>query len=255
VEALEDAGFHVVMPRTHLCCGRPLYDYGLLNGARRYLERVVDALREEIRAGTPVVGIEPSCVAVFRDELPRMLPHDEDAIRLAKQTFHLAEFLEQRGYEPPALAGHAVVHGHCHEKATSGFDPVQKLLEQTGLELEVPDSGCCGMAGAWGYEPSHYDVSMAAAERVLLPKVREAPRDTLLVANGFSCRTQIQQGAQRDALHVAQVLRLARTGRTPEAPEPSSRRRLARAAAVGAAALACALAAANRRRARSARGI
>jgi Fe-S oxidoreductase len=210
VEALEDAGFRVVMPQGHLCCGRPLYDYGMLDLAARYLERVLEALRDEIRAGTPVVAAEPSCVAVFKDELRKMRPQDEDAKRLAQQTYHLAEFLQQEGYRPPHLMRKAVLHEHCHQHATGGIDPDKQLLEAMGVEVEVPDSGCCGMAGAWGYEKGHYDVSIACGERVLLPKVREAPADALVVTAGFSCRSQIEQATDRRALHVAQVIQLAR---------------------------------------------
>jgi FAD/FMN-containing dehydrogenase/Fe-S oxidoreductase len=218
VESLEAAGYHVVLPEGHVCCGRPLYDYGFLGLARRYLERTLDLLRDEIRAGTPVVGIEPSCVAVFRDELGKLLPHDEDGRRLAKQVFHFGEFLEREGYEPPVLPRKVLLHGHCHHKATGGIDSEQKLLEQMGAQVEAPDSGCCGLAGSWGYEAGHYDVSMACGERVLLPEARRAPSDTLLVADGFSCRTQIAHGAGRKALHLAQVLALARNGELPAQP-------------------------------------
>ncbi len=231
VEALEHAGLAVSIPRRHLCCGRPLYDYGFLDRARAYAERTIDALRPEIRDGVALVGVEPSCVAVFRDELPKLLPDDEDAKRLSSQTFHLAEFLLEHvdGYEPPRLARHALVHGHCHERATGGFEPASKLLEKMGARVEAPDSGCCGMAGAWGYEESHYDVSQACAERVLLPAVRDAAPQTLVVGDGFSCRTQIEQaGTGRRALHLAQVLQLAYrhgeqgpSGRFPEEAAPS----------------------------------
>jgi Fe-S oxidoreductase len=211
VEELEDAGFHVQVPRGRVCCGRPLYDYGFLGLARRYLERTIAALREEIRTGVPLVGVEPSCVAVFRDELLKMLPDDEDAKRLCKQTFHLAEFLSREdGYEPPQLAGRALLHGHCHGRATNGFEPEQQLLERVGLVVEAPESGCCGMAGAWGYERAHYDVSVSCAQRKLLPAVRGAAPKTMIIASGFSCRSQIEQLAGPKPLHVAQVLRLAR---------------------------------------------
>jgi Fe-S oxidoreductase len=222
VEALEDARCNVVIPQGHLCCGRPLYDYGMLDLAERYLERVLDALRDEIRAGTPVVGAEPSCVAVFKDELVKMRPNDQDAQRLAKQTYHLAEFLQEEGYSPPPLERKVVLHEHCHQHATGGIDPDRKLLEAMGVEVEKLDSGCCGMAGAWGYEKSHYDVSIACGERVLLPKVREAPTDALLVTAGFSCRSQIEQETPRRALHIAQVIQLARDhGATgPRGPYP-----------------------------------
>ena len=221
VEALEDAGYNVVVPQLHLCCGRPLYDYGMLDLARRYAERVVSHMRDDIRAGVPVVGIEPSCVAVFKDELRKLLTLDEDAERLAKQTFHLSEFLAQADYAPPQLQGRALLHGHCHHKATGGISPEKKLLEQMGLEVEELDSGCCGMAGGWGYEPDHYEVSMACGERVLLPKVREASPETIVVADGFSCRSQIEQGdTGRGGMHVAEVIKLARDrGAIPAYPE------------------------------------
>jgi Fe-S oxidoreductase len=208
VEALEEAGHRVTIPREHLCCGRPLYDYGMLGRAERYLNRVLARLRDDIRAGTPVVGIEPSCVAVFKDELRKLLPHDEDAKRLAKQTFHFGEFLGR--HEPPSFSGNALLHGHCHQKATGGLEGTRQVLERMGLEVEVLDSGCCGMAGAWGYERDHYDVSMACGERVLFPAVRRAADETLVVADGFSCRNQIEAGTGREALQLAEVLRLAR---------------------------------------------
>jgi FAD/FMN-containing dehydrogenase/Fe-S oxidoreductase len=261
VEALEAAGFRVTMPRRHLCCGRPLYDYGMLGLARRYLERVLDELRDEIRAGTPVVGIEPSCVAVFKDELPMILPNDEDGRRLCKQAFHFAEFLEQRaeGWEPPRLERCAILHGHCHHRATGGVDGEQKLLEKMGVQVEKLETTCCGMAGSWGFEDGHHELSMQIGEHSLLPKVRSAPLDSLIVADGFSCKTQIEQsGIGRRALHVAEVLQLALDHGpagppgSPEralrsAPRPSPRRRaahLAAAAAIPAATAALAAAAA-----------
>jgi Fe-S oxidoreductase len=247
VEALEQAGFEVALPRPHLCCGRPLYDYGFLGLAREYLERVVDELRDEVQAGTPVVGLEPSCVAVFRDELPKMIPDDEDAKRLARQTFHFAEFLAEHAgeYEPPPLERRVLLHGHCHERATGGFEPAERLLERMGAQVAPVDSGCCGMAGAWGYEHAHYDVSVACAERALLPAVRDAAPQTLIVSDGFSCRSQIEQlDGERRALHLAQLLQLAYelgpagpAGRFPEHAaarlSPSPRRRLRAAAIAG----------------------
>ena len=218
VEVLEDAGYRVEMPTSHVCCGRPLYDYGMLDLARRYLLHVLDVLREDIRAGVPVVGVEPSCLATFKDELAKMLPHDEDAKRLAGQAYHFAGFLEHVGYEPPPLRRKALLHGHCHQKATGGIEGEKKLLEKMGVEVDAPDSGCCGMAGSFGFEQGHYHVSMACGERVLLPAVRAAPADTLVVADGFSCRTQIEQGRTgRRGLHVGQVLKLA-LDHGPEGP-------------------------------------
>jgi Fe-S oxidoreductase len=210
VDVLEAAGYRVEVPQLHLCCARPLYDYGFLRLARRYLLRVIDALRDDLRAGVPLVGVEPSCVAVFKDELPKLLPHDEDGKRLCKQTHHFADFLERAGFEPPELGGRALVHGHCHHKATGGLDGERALLERMGIEIELPDSGCCGLAGSFGFEQGHYDVSIACGERVLLPAVREAAPETLIVADGFSCRTQIDQAdTGRRGLHVAEVIAAA----------------------------------------------
>jgi len=223
VEALEDAGFHVVVPQGHLCCGRPLYDYGMLDLAESYLKRVLSALRDEIRAGTPVVGVEPSCVAVFKDELLKLWPADQDAKRLAGQTYHFSEFLAEHAgnWEPPQLHRKALLHGHCHQQATGGTEPDKQLLERMGVEVEVLDAGCCGMAGGWGYETGHYDVSIACGERVLLPKVRGASFDSLIVSDGFSCRSQVEQGQTgRRALHAAQVLALAREFGPAGPPDP-----------------------------------
>jgi FAD/FMN-containing dehydrogenase/Fe-S oxidoreductase len=251
VEALEAAGWHVVVPQGHVCCGRPLYDYGFLTMARRYLLRTLDQLRDEIRAGTPVVGIEPSCLAVFKDELVKLLPHDDDAARLSKQAFHFAEFFRTQEIEPPRVGGKALLWGHCHHKATAGIDGEHELLEQMGLEVENVTGGCCGLAGSWGFEADHYDYSLQAGEHALLPAVRDADPQTLMVADGFSCKTQIEQGKTgRRALHVAQVMKLARehgekgAGSFPEREyyerrPPASRGRKARRAAglLGAGAL------------------
>lgn len=215
VTVLEAAGYRVVVPSQFLCCGRPFYDYGLLDLARRHLRQILDTLRSEIRAGVPLVGLEPSCVAVFRDELRGLFPHDEDARRLERQSFLLSEFLDQqaRDLSLPRLARPALVQGHCHQKALMGMGADEHVLAKLGLDFTVLDSGCCGMAGAFGFERGErYEVSIKAGERVLLPAVRNAPPETLIVADGFSCREQIAQGTGRRALHLAEVLDLALRG-------------------------------------------
>jgi Fe-S oxidoreductase/FAD/FMN-containing dehydrogenase len=212
VTVLEAAGFHVLLPSRPVCCGRPLYDYGMLTLARSYLRSTLKTLRPLLQAGVPVVGLEPSCLAVFRDELINMFPHDVDAQRLHGQSFVLSEFLTQRAHDwpIPRLDRKALVQPHCHHQAVMGFDAEQQVLESMGLDVEIPDSGCCGMAGSFGYEAGeHYNVSIAAGERVLLPGVREADDDTLIVADGFSCRGQIGSGTDRTGLHLAQVLAMA----------------------------------------------
>ncbi len=210
VRVLEDAGCRVVIPEATLCCGRPLYDWGFLGQARALLHHVLRATRDEIRTGTPIVGLEPSCISVFRDEATNLLAGDADARRLADQAQTLTEFLAGRSdYRPPQLAGRALVHGHCHHRSVLDFDAELDLLRRTGLELSVPDSGCCGMAGSFGFERGdHYAVSVAAGERVLLPAVRAAATDTYVVTGGFSCREQIVQRTGRDVLHPAELLAL-----------------------------------------------
>jgi FAD/FMN-containing dehydrogenase/Fe-S oxidoreductase len=211
VETLESAGFDVVVPEPDLCCGRPLYDYGMLDTAKRWLSQVLTTLRSEIEAGTLMIGLEPSCTAVFRDELMALFPHHEQAIRLSQQTFTLAEFLNKFApeYQPRKLRRKALVHGHCHHKAIMKVDCDAELFDKLGLDFEILDAGCCGMAGAFGFETDHYDVSIACGERVLLPAVRCAPEEMLIIADGFSCREQIRQTTDRRALHTAQVLQMA----------------------------------------------
>jgi FAD/FMN-containing dehydrogenase/Fe-S oxidoreductase len=208
---LEAAGFRVIVPDGFLCCGRPLYDYGMLDTAKRMLRHLVRRLAPYARDGVPIVGLEPSCVAALRDELPAMLVHDEDAIRVSQSAMTLAEFLEEHveGWAMPRLEGRAMVHGHCHHEAIMGMDAERKLLERLGLDYEVLDSGCCGMAGSFGFEADKYDISVAIGERRLLPAVREAPADALIVADGFSCRTQIEQLTDRRALHTAEAIEMA----------------------------------------------
>ncbi|MGH9684663.1 MAG: FAD-binding and (Fe-S)-binding domain-containing protein [Candidatus Acidiferrales bacterium] len=211
LEALESLGFEVEVPQAHLCCGRPLYDYGMLGLARRLLERALESLRPQIRAGVPIVGLEPSCVAVFRDELTNLLPRDEDARRLSKQVFLLSEFIDKRSpdFSAGPLGKTAIVHGHCHQKALMGMNSDEKLLSKLGLDFNILDSGCCGMAGGFGFERDHYEVSVKVGETALLPAVRAASPDTLIIADGFSCREQISQCTNRHAMHIAEVLHMA----------------------------------------------
>jgi Fe-S oxidoreductase len=240
---LEHAGYQVRLPDRVLCCGRPLYDFGMLPLARRLLGQVLEELRPAVRAGLPVVGLEPSCLSVFRDELTNLFPEDQDARRLAERTFTLAELLvgQTFGYRPPRLPGRALLHGHCHQRAIVGMDADLALLGRMGLEAELVDAGCCGMAGPFGFEAGHYRTSQAMGERVLLPRVRAADAGTLVVADGFSCATMVAQGAGRRPLHLAEVVQLGlRGGQAP--PEPASARRSrprrGRAVAVGAGAAA-----------------
>src|SRR6185437_6453024 len=225
VEVLEAAGYEVVMPTRPLCCGRPLYAAGMLPTAKKLWRQILDSLAPAIREGVPLVGVEPSCVAAFRDELVNLFPKDEDARRLAKQTFMLSEFLVKEGYEPPRLSRKALVHFHCNHHAVMGKEAENTLLKKLGLDFHDLNAGCCGMAGPFGFEDEHYALSVQCGERVLLPAVREASRDTLIIADGFSCREQIAQETNREALNVAQVLRLAlrEDGAIPPEVEPAAR--------------------------------
>ena len=210
-EVLEAAGFDVLVPRAHLCCGRPLYDLGLLDRAKSLLLEVMDALYQEIEQRTPIVVLEPSCAAVFRDELINLFPNDDRAHALSKQVFLLSEFLEQyaKDFPIPKLARKALVHGHCHHKAIMKMTAEEAVLRRVGIDFTAPAPGCCGMAGAFGFEKEKYDISRAIGELELLPAVRQAPTDWLIVADGFSCREQIAQETDRHALHLAEVLQMA----------------------------------------------
>ena len=209
VAVLEAAGWRVIVPRQPLCCGLTWVSTGQLAIARRVLRRTVRALAPYLRRGVRVVGLEPSCTAVFRSDARELMPGDQDVTRLREQTVTLAELLTQHtpGWEPPQLGGAAIAQTHCHQHAIMGYDADQALLRAAGVDVDVLDSGCCGLAGNFGFEAGHYDVSLACAERSLLPAVRKAPQATLVLADGFSCRTQIEQaGTGRTPVHLAQVL-------------------------------------------------
>ena len=207
-KVLAAAGMTVQVPRQHVCCGRPLYDFGFLKQAKSYLANILDRFEVAIMAGLPVVMLEPSCASVFQDELLNFFPNDERAQRLARQTRMIGSVLaDAKNWHPPSLIGRRIVlHGHCHQKAIMSMQPDLSLLRATGAEVTLLDSGCCGMAGPFGFERDKYEVSQALGERVLLPAVRAAaPRD-IIVTSGFSCREQITQNGLRSAVHLAEVL-------------------------------------------------
>ncbi|HMA18067.1 MAG TPA: FAD-linked oxidase C-terminal domain-containing protein, partial [Thermoanaerobaculia bacterium] len=210
VDVLEGAGFEVEVPGADACCGRPLFDWGMLDAARRLLAKTLDVLQPTAADGAPILVLEPSCAAVFRDELAELFPKDERAARVAERTHLLAGLLESSpGGRVPTLSRRALVQFHCHQRAIFGVEPDRRVLSGMGVAFDVPDAGCCGMAGAFGFERSHFAVSAAIGERVLLPGVRDAAPETLVLADGFSCREQIAQGTGRRALHLAEALRLA----------------------------------------------
>jgi FAD/FMN-containing dehydrogenase/Fe-S oxidoreductase len=208
VEVLEAAGFHVQIPKAGLCCGRPLYDWGMLERAKGLLLAILDALAPEIEKGTPLVVLEPSCAAVFRDELTNLFPHDARAQGLSRQTLLLSEFLTQRAtnFRLPQLQRRALVHGHCHHKSIMKMTDEEAVLREMGIDFYAPAPGCCGMAGSFGFEKDKYAISMAVGELELLPAVRRATSDSLIIADGFSCREQITQSTGRRTLHLAEVI-------------------------------------------------
>jgi len=207
---LTQAGFQVETPKGHICCGRPLYDFGLLDAARAYLARVLDLMTPQIDAGLPFIFLEPSCASVFKDELPELFPNDEHAKRLSGQVWLLADWLAAKAPEfgEGSLEGaHILVHGHCHHKAVFGGPASEiALLRRAGAKVEAIQSGCCGMAGPFGFEADKFEVSKKIAEDGLLPAVQAASPMTILVADGFSCREQISQLGHKQALHFAEVL-------------------------------------------------
>jgi Fe-S oxidoreductase len=183
----------------------------MLERAKNNLSQIMSALGPQIDAGLPIVVLEPSCASVFRDELHNLFPSDERATRLRNQTFLLSEFLQNYApdYRPPKLPIKVLLHGHCHQKALMKMNHEEALLRSLGVEVQSPDSGCCGMAGPFGFEKDKFEVSQAVAERVLLPAVRNAAQDTVIVADGFSCREQVLQGTGKPAIHLAEVLKMA----------------------------------------------
>jgi len=211
VAVLEDAGFEVVLPRGPVCCGLTWISTGQLGIARRVLRRSLRSLDGYLLAGVPVVGLEPSCLAVFRHDAVSLLPEKAAAVRAKALMFTLSELLATYAPEwtPPQVGADALVQIHCHQHAVLGFEADRALMQSAGISAEVPDSGCCGLAGNFGFEQEHYDLSMAVGERVLLPAVRAASQSTLILADGFSCRTQISQATDRRPEHLAQVLAAA----------------------------------------------
>jgi Fe-S oxidoreductase len=207
VAVLERLGYYVVVPRQ-TCCGRPLYDFGLLESAREHLDAVFAVLGDALKDDTPIVVLEPSCFAVFRDEAVNLYADRPIARALADRAVLFTPFigphLERR--ELPLLSGPALVHVHCHQRALAGVGETAAALRAGGLNADILDAGCCGMAGSFGFDNAHYQVSLEVGERVLLPAVRHASPDTVIIADGFSCREQIRQSTGRQAVHVAQLL-------------------------------------------------
>ncbi|TCN42856.1 FAD/FMN-containing dehydrogenase [Kribbella orskensis] len=219
VEVLEAAGFEVVLPDKRVCCGLTWISTGQLGVAQRVMKRSLAILAPHLAAGTPIIGLEPSCTAAFRQDAPDLLNDNPLAHAAAKSTFTLAEFLTKSNWKPPQVGGEALVQPHCHQHAVLGFDADKALMAAAGITAVIPDAGCCGLAGNFGFERTHYTVSKAVGERALLPAVRAASNDTTILADGFSCRTQIEQGTDRHPLHLAEIL-AARLARNASDSEP-----------------------------------
>jgi Fe-S oxidoreductase len=209
VSVLERCGFQVTVPTMDLCCGRPLYDFGMLDLARHLLKKVLSTLANDIEAGTPIVVLEPSCASVFRDELPNLFPDRQDARRLSQQVYLLAEFLERFASDfewPDVPETPLALHGHCHQKAIFSLDAERSLMRKLAADCEVISVGCCGMAGAFGFNEEHYEVSVNVGELGFLPKVRGLAQTRTVLMDGFSCREQAQQLAGTTTEHLAEFL-------------------------------------------------
>jgi FAD/FMN-containing dehydrogenase/Fe-S oxidoreductase len=226
VSVLEDAGWAVDIPAEPLCCGLTWISTGQLRTAKRILGRTVARLAEHVRAGAFVVGLEPSCTTVFRSDAAELFPDEQDVRRLRDHTVTLAELLTRHtpGWQPPRVDREVLAQVHCHQHAVLGWDAEAQLLDAAGARAEALQSGCCGLAGNFGFQPGHGEVSRALAERVLLPRVRDAAASAVVLADGFSCRTQIHEldNGGREAMHLAELL--ANAGQLPaEHPERHQR--------------------------------
>jgi Fe-S oxidoreductase len=214
VQVLEAAGYEVLLP-GHRCCGRPMISKGLVNQARRAAQDTVAKLTPYVEKGIPIVGLEPSCLLSLRDEYLYLLPGDSRAKEVAENSFLFEEFIAKLAEAGElklsfkTAPAKVLLHSHCHQKSLVGSAPGKLVLSLPGYSVEEVDSGCCGMAGSFGYEKEHYDISLAMAERRLLPKVREQSEDTIIAAAGTSCRQQILHGSGRLALHPAEILQKA----------------------------------------------
>ncbi|RKR37523.1 FAD-binding and (Fe-S)-binding domain-containing protein [Paraburkholderia sp. BL17N1] len=212
-DVLKQLGWHVVLPKNRLCCGRPLYDFGLLERARELLTHILDDLADDIAAGVPLVGLEPGCLSVFKDELLKQLPDHASAKKLSAQTFLFSDFVARQPFDWPTLAADVIVHGHCHQKALFGMQGDTALLNKLGVKWKLLDTGCCGMAGSFGFNVEHHPLSTKIGEDTLFPAVRAAAAETIILTNGFSCREQIEQGTGRHAMHIAQLAQRALAAR------------------------------------------
>lgn len=205
---LEALGFKVLLPKKNFCCGRPLYDFGFLELAKKYLSEILEGFKSEIESGTPVICLEPGCASVFKDELLNFFPNNENAKKLSSQVFLLAEFLEKDLEKLAKLKkteSDAVLHGHCHQKALTGLSAEERIMNALGLNVEILKTGCCGMAGAFGFEKKHYETSIKVAETSIIPELEKTGTADVLT-DGFSCREQIKHISGKRPFHLAEFL-------------------------------------------------
>ncbi|MEU1956164.1 FAD-binding and (Fe-S)-binding domain-containing protein [Nocardia rhamnosiphila] len=207
VRLLNSLGYRVVVPRRQVCCGLTWISTGQLDGARARLRATLDALDEHVRAGGAVIGLEPSCTAALRADLPELLPEDPRSRPVAAAVRTLAEFLTaQPDWRPPRYPGRSlVVQPHCHHHSVLGFDSDRRIFAQMGVSV-TEIAGCCGLAGNFGMQKGHYEISVAVAGNGILPALENAEPDAVVVADGFSCRTQAAQLTARRGRHLAQIL-------------------------------------------------
>jgi Fe-S oxidoreductase len=223
VHVLEAAGWRVTIPSRLLCCARPLYDWGMLDRAKALVGELLETLGPALARDVPVVGLEPACIAAFRDEIPALFPADERAHRLAKQALLFTEFIDRHCGDMalPQLAERtALVQIHCHEHSVLDPTAEKRVLKRMGVDAEIMPTGCCGMAGSFGFEADKCHWSKKIAEQTLLPRLRQAPTGALVLASGFSCREQIEQGSEHETRHPAQIIALA-MGFAPASIRPS----------------------------------
>ncbi|WP_372423509.1 (Fe-S)-binding protein [Salinarimonas chemoclinalis] len=207
-KVLERAGYRVEIPPRRLCCGRALYAEGFLRTAQNLWFETLTSLRDEIAAGTPIIGLEPACTTAFKDELVNLFPDDPRARALSGQVSCFSDFVmaHEERFDLPRIEGEALVQIHCHHHAVLKDAAERALLAALGLDATVAPSGCCGMAGSFGFAKETYETAQACGERAILPMVREAADETVILADGFSCREQIEQGTGRETRHVAELM-------------------------------------------------
>jgi Fe-S oxidoreductase len=213
VKLLEAAGYEVLVEERRACCGRPMLSKGLVDAARKSARRNVQVLAPYAKQGIPIIGTEPSCILTLRDEYPDLLPDDSDVEILAQQSFMIDEFLAQLEREDNLgitwktnTGPEVFFHGHCHQKALIGIGPSMEMLKAAGCRPTESGAGCCGMAGSFGYEQEHYEVSKKVGEERLFPAIENTAMDVQLSVAGVSCRQQIEHFTGRGTRHIAEVL-------------------------------------------------